>query len=221
MTGGTGQSWWHGGANGFGVGAEIVPAPECGRSWVPVSTDRELARADASVNTRPRGGTLYRVQPGTEPVAEPRDGSAAGWSTTDRVRVLAVEEVNPVLDCREHTRLCAPAMFWVDDSPVYDPEGHLLPSPAQRRRGVDPVRLRELGPWLPLVVLQGWLGQHEGELPGPEGAAWLVEQENRRLQALKENADRAAESVRNGRAAPGSPAGTPPEAAPRRRAHPR
>ena len=140
-----------------------------------LTSDLVAARAYAADYIVPRDGAVVR-EPGdvyeAEPVgaAAPDPDYAIHWPE-DFIRageavIVRVVERAVIMPADEVSRARLRYMRWVDDTPSYDDDGYLLPSPAMREAGRTREELRSFGRWVRLSTLT-----RDGRPKAPERAS--------------------------------------------------
>ncbi|MEN4460404.1 hypothetical protein VXE65_00040 [Mycolicibacterium conceptionense] len=167
--------YWHGGRRGIKVG-DLLKGPYARKQeWslternierqhlhrgiynserdprrVYFTTDRELARGWAmhAMLQAEGGGALYRVKPLPPSSLEPDPDIRATGFSARRAEVLEVVEDLVQMDEDDALRATNwKYTLWEDDSPMYDYDGYMLPSPEHRNGGATPDLFRHLGKW--------------------------------------------------------------------------
>lgn len=167
--------YWHGGRRGIKVGDLLKGPYERKHEWSPqeraieegyrqlgiynsernprrvyFTTDRELARGWAmhEMLRREGGGALYRVKPLPPSSLEPDPDIRETGFSARRAEVLEVVEDPVQMDEDDALRATNwKYSLWEDDSPMYDYDGYMLPSPEHRNGGATPDLFRHLGKW--------------------------------------------------------------------------
>ncbi|WP_069162871.1 hypothetical protein [Nocardia altamirensis] len=164
------RRFWHGGVPGFQIGHDIVPRAELPQDHVEhiLSTRNdptdpgcvyvtELKRLGNAFAIRyglsrpdpyPRVGALYEVEPIGE--LEPDEDfppSARCWKVR-RARVIAVSDAHVQGSEKIFNRESGRYSRWTDDTPIYSPQGYLLPWPELRAMGVTAQDMVHLGRWV-------------------------------------------------------------------------
>lgn len=96
-------------------------------------------------------GSVYRVRP-EGPVEHDPDHEAGVSFTAASAVIAEVVEALVALPLSEIVRLSGRYMTWADNSPVYDADGFLLPSPEARAGGMTREDLRQFGRWRSLNI---------------------------------------------------------------------
>ncbi len=149
-------AYWHGGTAGMKVGASITPPIQRGPlptayrldiypaspHHVYVTQDRNFARYFAALTVPP--GTLYRVVPVGDLVADDDYPATAKSFTCTKAVIVAIEERHVTASDRLHlygNRFNT----WTGGGPMYDAAGYMLPSPEMEQIGITPAVLRGFG----------------------------------------------------------------------------
>jgi hypothetical protein len=154
-----GETFWHGGAPGLGVGEFLLTADDAraarrfdtahnaqlgyldgttSTERVYFTTDREMARAFGwlyQVDGTP-SGALYRVEPiGTIEPDPDYSRHDVSWCAPG-ARIVAVEEECVDLDEYGATERIGPYWTWKGGGSMYDVNGRFLPSPRMLALGI-------------------------------------------------------------------------------------
>ncbi|WP_280454151.1 hypothetical protein [Nocardia brasiliensis] len=164
------RRFWHGGVPGFQIGHEVVPRAELPPDHLEhvLSTRNdptdpacvyvtELKRLGYAFAVRyglsrpqpyPRVGALYEVEPlGELEVDEDFPESARCWKVR-RARVIAVADAHVQGTEKTFNRESGRYSRWTDGTPIYSPQGYLLPWPELREMGVSEQDMVRLGRWV-------------------------------------------------------------------------
>lgn len=183
--------YWHGGRRGIAVGDMLRSPYERRREWSAIerrveainrrigydadrnpklvyfTTDRELARGWAMHLEHEGGGSLYRVRP-VPPSSLEADPDYAGVGfAARRAEVVEVVEDLVVMDAEDALRAThGKYSLWEDGSPIYDPDGYMLPPPAARDIGATASPYRHFGRWfvIPPGYVVAWTGRGDAFL---------------------------------------------------------
>jgi hypothetical protein len=121
-------------------------------SVVYLTTRRDVAAAYATTYIGPNGvptpGDVYRVEPDGELGIDPDYAHVPDiCMTAPRARVVKVERRRARLSPYQTCQATGPYMTWDDESPIYDDQGFILPSPQMREQGKTALQCRAFGRW--------------------------------------------------------------------------
>ena len=122
------------------------------RHQVYITTDLMVAMAWASMYVTLQKvlgtGTVYEVEPDSPLGPDPDFRLFPDvFLTSPRAKIIHVAHSGVRLEKRRMLMAVGRYLTWEDDTPVYSPDGYMLPSPEDQAKGITTEYLHKLGQW--------------------------------------------------------------------------